>query len=54
MRSYTHLAGHGGMLKLCNVGPRVREVLEVTHLDSIIHMFDSEGEALRSFPLTPH
>jgi anti-anti-sigma factor len=54
VRSYTHLAGHGGMLKLCNVGPRVREVLEVTHLDSIIHMFDSEGEALRSFPLTPH
>ncbi len=49
VRSYTHLARHGGMLKLCDVGPRVREVLEVTHLDSIIRMFDSETDALQSF-----
>lgn len=49
VRSYTHLARHGGMLKLCDVGPRVREVLEVTHLDSIIHMYDAEADALRSF-----
>jgi anti-anti-sigma factor len=49
VRSYTHLAGNGGMLKLCNVGPRVREVLEVTHLDTIIKMFDAEDDALRTF-----
>jgi anti-sigma B factor antagonist len=49
VRSYTHLARHGGMLKLCQVGPRVREVLEVTHLDTIIRMFDAETDALRSF-----
>lgn len=49
VRSYTHLARHGGMLKLCDVGPRVREVLEVTHLDSIIRMYDAEADALRSF-----
>jgi anti-anti-sigma factor len=49
VRSYTHLARHGGMLKLCDVGPRVREVLEVTHLDSIIRMFDDEAAALESF-----
>jgi anti-sigma B factor antagonist len=49
VRSYTHLARHGGMLKLCDVGPRVREVLEVTHLDTIIRMYDAEGDALRSF-----
>ena len=49
VRSYTHLTRHGGMLKLCEVGSRVREVIEVTHLDTIIHMFDSEEDALRSF-----
>jgi anti-anti-sigma factor len=51
VRSYTHLAGLGGLLRLCEVGPRVREVLEITHLDTIIHMFASEEEALRvGFP----
>ena len=49
VRSYTHLASHGGMLKLCEVGPRVREVIEVTHLDTIIHMFDTEEAALQAF-----
>jgi anti-sigma B factor antagonist len=49
VRSFTHLARHGGSLKLCEVGPRVREVLEVTHLDTIIRMFDSESDALQSF-----
>ena len=47
VRSFTHLAQHGGMLRLCDVGPRVREVIEVTHLDSIIHMYDTEEQALR-------
>jgi anti-anti-sigma factor len=47
VRSYTHLAGQGGTLRLCEVGPRVREVLEITHLDSIIHIYGSEDDALR-------
>ena len=49
VRSYTHLASQGGTLALAEVGPRVRDVLEVTHLDSIIRMFDSEEAAVRSF-----
>lgn len=49
VRSYTHLASHGGALRLAEVGPRVSEVLEVTHLDSIIRMFKSEEAAIRSF-----
>jgi anti-sigma B factor antagonist len=48
VRSYTHLSRHGGLLRLCEVGPRVREVLEITHLDSIIHIYGSEAEALRA------
>jgi anti-sigma B factor antagonist len=49
VRSYTHLASQAGGLKLAEVGARVREVLEVTHLDSIIHLFTSEEAAIRSF-----
>ena len=49
VRSYTHLARHGGALRLCSVGPRVSEVLEVTHLDSIIRIFATEADAIRSF-----
>lgn len=53
VRSYTHLVRHGGMLRLCEVGSRVREVLEVTHLDTIIRMFDTEHDALRAFRDAP-
>lgn len=49
VRSFTHLARQGGALKLCAVGPRVAEVLEVTHLDSIIHIYPTEEDAVRSF-----
>jgi anti-anti-sigma factor len=49
VRSYTHLASQGGALKLAEVAPRVREVLEVTQLNTIIRLFESETEAVRSF-----
>ncbi|CAN5668158.1 STAS domain-containing protein [soil metagenome] len=49
VRSYTHLASQGGALKLAEVAPRVREVLEVTQLNTIIRLFESENEAVRSF-----
>lgn len=49
VRSYTHLAGMGGSLKIAQAGPRVVEVLEVTHLDSIIQLYPSEEAAIRSF-----
>jgi anti-anti-sigma factor len=49
VRSYTHMAAQAGGLRLAEVGPRVREVLEVTHLDSIIQIFTSEEAAVRSY-----
>lgn len=49
VRSYTHLASLGGGLKIAEAGPRVVEVLEVTHLDSIIQLYPAEGDAVRSF-----
>jgi anti-anti-sigma factor len=49
VRSYTHLTAQSGDLKLAEVGPRVREVLEITQLDTIMRIFSSEEDALRSF-----
>ena len=39
----------GGHLKLLNVAPRVREVLELTRLLTVIEVFDNRDDALRSF-----
>jgi anti-sigma B factor antagonist len=46
VRSYTLMTRRGGSLTLCDVGPRVREILEATNLDSVLRMFDSEADAL--------
>jgi anti-anti-sigma factor len=39
---------YGGLLKLVGVQPRVRSILEISRLDSIFPMFESEAEALAS------
>jgi anti-sigma B factor antagonist len=39
----------GGILKLCEVVPGMRRLLVVTKLDSVIEVFESEDDALRSF-----
>jgi anti-sigma B factor antagonist len=39
----------GGILKLCEVVPGFRRLLAVTKLDRVIEVFESEGDALRSF-----
>ena len=39
----------GGMLKLCEVVPGFRRLLDVTKLDRVIEVFESEDAALRSF-----
>jgi anti-anti-sigma regulatory factor len=36
----------GGTLALCDVGPRVRELLETTNLDSVLRLFETEAEAV--------
>lgn len=38
----------GGRLVLCGMQPIVREVFELTHLDSVFHIVHSVEEALRS------
>ena len=49
VRCYMHVAEQGGSLKLCAVGPRIRDVLVATSLNTVIKMFETEAEALRSF-----
>jgi anti-sigma B factor antagonist len=46
VRSYMLVTQRGGMLVLCEVGPRVRELLETTNLDSVLRFFDTESEAV--------
>lgn len=46
---YVTLCRHHGQLKLCNLPPRSREVLESTKLLTVFEAFPSEAEALRAF-----
>ena len=47
--AYTRMTRQGGALKLCEVSPRVREVLRATNLDALLEMFETEVEALQAF-----
>jgi len=49
VRNAVSLHNRGGQLKLLNLTPRVRSVLEVTRLLNVIEAFDDEEAALRSF-----
>jgi anti-anti-sigma factor len=49
IRAYMRLVRAGGTLKLCEVAPRVVEVLQATNLDTVLGVYASEEEALRSF-----
>ncbi|MGH9862901.1 MAG: STAS domain-containing protein [Candidatus Acidiferrales bacterium] len=49
MRGVISIRKVGGQLKLLNVAPRVREVLELTRLLTIIEVFDNRDDAVRSF-----
>ncbi len=46
VRTFLHLVRRGGTLTVCSVSPRTREVLEATHLDTVIRMFETEPEAV--------
>jgi anti-sigma B factor antagonist len=47
---YTTVRKEGGGLKLANVTKRIRDLLAITKLLTVFETFDSEGEAVRSFP----
>ncbi|HEX9759429.1 MAG TPA: STAS domain-containing protein [Candidatus Acidoferrales bacterium] len=41
--------GQGAVLKLCNLGQKFQEVLQVTKLMTVFEVFDSEAAAIQSF-----
>jgi anti-sigma B factor antagonist len=47
--SYTTTAVHGGVLKLAEPDPHLRRLLELTRLNTIIEVLDTEAEAIASF-----
>ena len=47
---YTTLAKAGGRLKLLNVGTRNHDLLSITKLVAVFDTFDSEQDALQSYP----
>jgi anti-sigma B factor antagonist len=48
--SYSSLAKTSGGLKLLHVGRRIDDLLSITRLVTVFSTFDSEDDAVRSFP----
>ena len=51
---YATIRNQGGDLKLLNVGPRVQELLKITHLNQVFEIFDDENQAIAKKGATPH
>jgi anti-sigma B factor antagonist len=47
--SYTTVTSHGGQLILMNLTGKIRELLTITKLLTVFHVFDNEPAALASF-----
>ena len=47
--AHTSIETIGGKCKLFGVMPRVRRLLELVHLDTVLELFDDEASALASF-----
>src|SRR3990172_12836539 len=50
VRTYTTVSRQGGQLKLVNLTKRITDLLSITKLLTVFETFDTEAEALQSFP----
>jgi anti-sigma B factor antagonist len=50
VRTHTTVTRGGGSLKLLNVTKRIHDLLVITKLLTVFDTFETEAEALRSFP----
>jgi anti-sigma B factor antagonist len=50
VRTYTTISRQGGQLKLVNLTKRITDLLSITKLLTVFETFDTEAEALQSFP----
>jgi anti-sigma B factor antagonist len=48
---YTIARNRGGDMKLLNATPRIKTLLSITKLDSVLQSFDREKDAIASMPL---
>jgi anti-anti-sigma factor len=48
IRVYMHLQWRGGKLRICGIGPRIRELLHATQLDRVLPTSESEADAVKS------
>ena len=48
--SYTSVGRQGGQIKLLNLTKRVQDLLAITKLLTVFESFESETEAIKSFP----
>lgn len=49
LRSSKLLQGSGGKMKLCSANELVGDILKTAGFDSLLHLYDSETEAIQSF-----
>ena len=50
VQSYATVMKNGGALKLLHVTKRIKDLLSITKLLTVFECFDSEAEAITSFP----
>jgi len=50
---HAHALRNKGMVKLLNPGAKIRQMMRVTRLDSVLESYDTERDALRAFGLDP-
>ena len=46
---YTTVTDQGGLLKLCELSPRMSSILQITKLNTVFEVYKSEAEAMESF-----
>ena len=47
--SFTTVARSGGKMKLLNLSPKIKDILQITQLMSVFDIYDDEDEAVKSF-----
>ncbi len=50
--AYTTVTNGGGALKLCDLPPKVADILQITQLITVFEVFDDEEEAIASFEVS--
>ena len=53
VQSHSTVKNHGGALKLLNPTSRLRELLVLTRLTTVLRTYDDEVQALESFGIQP-